>query len=177
MFGLVLITLTGARGSGGGSCSGSGSSSSSHGSGSDSGSSSTSGGSDYNGSDTDSSGSGSSSGGSSGGGSVAGAGSGSDRAAMRDIRIDSCQLDDTGKKLVARVTVTNDGSLDYDYDFTVQFKGDLGDSVATATARVDDFAVKASASRTTEASTAYTGGGDGSEYKKCVVSRAGRTMS
>ncbi|GGQ04813.1 hypothetical protein [Streptomyces roseolilacinus] len=161
VFGVVLVALTGARGSGGGSCSGSGSGGSS---------SSSSGGSGSGGhQDTDGNGSG-------GGVSVPG-GSGSDASAMRDIRIDECKLDASGKNLVARLTVTNGGSLDYQYDATVQFKGATGTSVPYAVARVDDLVVPASGSKTTEATTAYTGTQNGAEYTTCVVTRAQRTMS
>lgn len=158
VFGIALVALTGARGSHGGSCGGSSSSGSSGGSGHQ---------------DTDGNGSSSSS---SGGGSVPGGGSGTDRA-VRDVRIDECKLDDTGKKLVARLTVTNDSSLDYRYDVTVQFKGDAGETVARAVAKVDDLAVEAGASRSAEATTPYTGGGDGSEYKRCVVQSASRVLN
>ncbi|WP_345691125.1 hypothetical protein [Streptomyces coeruleoprunus] len=161
VFGIVLVALTGARGSGGGSCGGSHSSSSSS-NGSDSGS---------NGHRDDDT---STSGGS--GGSVPGGGSSSNQA-MRDIRIDECKLDAAGKNLVARLTIKNDGAIDYKYDATVQFKGDAGASVNTAIARVDDVLVASSGSQTTEATTPYTGTGDGSEYKKCVVISADRSMS
>ncbi|WP_262386776.1 hypothetical protein [Streptomyces sp. TRM49041] len=160
VFGVVLVALTGARGSGGGSCGGSSSSSSSSSSGGN------------HGGDTDNGGSGSS-----GGGSVSGGGGSSSNRAIRDIRIDECKLDATGKNLVARLTVTNDSSLDYDYDVTVQFKGDAGQGVTVATARVNDLAVTANGSKSTEAGTPYTGTGNGSEYSKCVVSSANRTMS
>lgn len=164
VFGVVLIALTGARGSGGGSCDGSSSGS---------GSSSSSGGSGGSGAgghqDTDGNGSG-------GGSSVPG-GSGSDASAMRDIRIDGCTLDASGKNLVARLTVTNDSSLDYEYDATVQFQGATGTSAPYAAARVDDLVVPANGSKNTEATTAYTGTQNGGEYTKCVVTKAQRSMS
>ncbi|MDT9682150.1 hypothetical protein RND61_08695 [Streptomyces sp. TRM76323] len=161
VFGVVLIALTGARGSGGGSCDGSSSGS---------GSSSSSGGSGAGGhQDTDGNGSG-------GGSSVPG-GSGSDASAMRDIRIDGCTLDASGKNLVARLTVTNDSSLDYEYDATVQFQGDTGTSAPYAAARVDGLVVPANGSKNTEATTAYTGTQNGGEYTKCVVTKARRSMS
>ncbi|WP_436991188.1 hypothetical protein [Streptomyces sp. enrichment culture] len=172
VFGVVMIALTGARGSGGGSCGGS----------SSSGSSSSSG---TGGSDTDSNGSGSSgtgtsgsdSGGSSsgGGGSVPG-GSGSN-SAMRDIRIDTCKYDAATRKLVARLTVTNDGSLDYTYDATVQFKGATGSSTPQAMAFLDDLAVPANGTKTTDVTAPYTGTQNGAEYTQCVVSKAKRVMS
>ncbi|WP_240110570.1 hypothetical protein [Streptomyces sp. MUM 203J] len=173
VFGIVLIALTGARGSGGGSCSGS-----SHGSGggSDHGSSGNHG-SDGGGvgkSDTDDGTSSASGGSGSGGGVVPG---GSSNAALRDIRIDECKMDPASKKLVARLTVTNDGALDYAYDFTVRFQGAAGESVTRAVARVDDLAVEGGATRTAEASTAYPGTGDGSEYKRCTVAKASRTLT
>ncbi|MFI6106411.1 hypothetical protein [Streptomyces sp. NPDC051310] len=162
VFGVVLVALTGARGSGGGGCG------SSHGSSSSNSDSSSSGGSQ--GSD------GSSSSGT-GGASVPGGGSGAS-AAERDVRVDDCRMDAAGKNLIAKVTVTNDDALDYRYDVTLQFKGDLGGAPVTrAVAKVDDLLVPASQSRTGEASTAYLGDGDGSEYKKCEVVNASRVTS
>ncbi|MFV2119815.1 hypothetical protein ACE14D_15800 [Streptomyces sp. Act-28] len=155
VLGVVLITLTGARGSGGGGCSGSGGSSSSSSSGGGSG------GSDNNGS-------------SSGGGSVPG-GSSSD-SAMRDIRIDTCEYDAGTRKLVARLTVTNDGSLDYAYDATVQFKGAAGSSTPQVVAFLDDLAVPANGTKTTDVTAPYTGTRNGSEYTQCVVTKAKRVM-
>jgi hypothetical protein len=161
VFGVVLVALTGARGSGGGGCG------SSHGSSSNSDSSSTGG----------SQGSDGSSGSGTGGASVPGGGSGAS-AAERDVRIDDCRMDAAGKNLIAKVTVTNDDALDYTYDVTLQFKGDLGGAPVTrAVAKVDDLLVPASQSRTGEASTAYLGDGDGSEYKKCEVISASRVTS
>ncbi|WP_236243032.1 hypothetical protein [Streptomyces sp. CC228A] len=169
VFGIALVALTGARGSNGGSCSGSSGSSSSSGSSGDHGSDDGVGKSDT-GTDASSSGSGSS-----GGGSVPGGGSGD--GAMRDVRIAGCEMDPATKKLVARLTVTNNGALDYAYDFTVQFKGDAGGTALPATAEVDDLKVAVGAKSTTEASTPYTGGGDGSEYTRCVVTKASRTLA
>ncbi len=159
VFGIALIALTGARGSHGGGCGGgsgsSGSSSSSGGSHSDNDSDTTTGGT-----------SGSLTGGSSA------------NKAERDVRIDQCGLDSSGKNLTAKITVTNSDSLAYDYDVTLEFKGDLGDTgVTTATARVDNLNVAAGGSASGEATTAYTGSGDGSEYKKCAVVSASRTAS
>ncbi|NUK12535.1 hypothetical protein HRW18_32100 [Streptomyces lunaelactis] len=152
VFGIAIVALTGARGSHGGSCGG-GSSSSSHGSGDNN--TTTSGGST---------------------GSVTG-GSSANKA-ERDVRIDECGLDATGKNLTAKITVTNSDSLAYKYDVSLQFKGDLGDTnVSVATAKVDALQVAAGASATDSASTAYTGSGDGSEYKKCEVVSATRTVS
>ncbi|MCP9944213.1 hypothetical protein LUX12_04485 [Streptomyces somaliensis] len=187
VFGVVLIALTGARGSGGGSCGGS-TSGSGAGSGGGSGSggySDTGGSGDYGsgggGYGSGGSGSGSTSGSGSSGGYGSGgsvpSGSGSNSSAMRDIRIDECKLDASGRNLVARLTVTNRGSLDYGYEATVQFKGATGASAPYAAARVDDLLVPANGSRTTEATTAYTGTQNGSEYTQCVVTRAHRTMS
>ncbi|AVZ73641.1 hypothetical protein SLUN_17135 [Streptomyces lunaelactis] len=152
VFGIAIVALTGARGSHGGSCGG-GSSSSSHGSGDNN--TTTSGGTT---------------------GSVTG-GSSANKA-ERDVRIDECGLDATGKNLTAKITVTNSDSLAYKYDVSLQFKGDLGDTnVSVATAKVDALQVAAGASATGSASTAYTGSGDGSEYKKCEVVSATRTAS
>ncbi|MEV3990466.1 hypothetical protein AB0J57_16320 [Streptomyces sp. NPDC049837] len=158
VFGVALVALTGARGSGGGCSSNSGSSSHS----SDSGSSTTGGS-----HDNDSSSS------SSGGVSVPG-GSGSDKAA-RDIKIDDCRMDDAGKNLVARLTVTNSGALDYTYNITMKFRGDAGSGATTARASVTGLTVKAGASQVAEATTTYTGTGNGSEYKECVVDSATKT--
>ncbi|WP_236244167.1 hypothetical protein [Streptomyces sp. CC210A] len=177
VFGIALVALTGARGSHGGSCSGSSSgSSSSSGSGSsgDHGSDDGVGKSDTD-TGTDASTAGSGSGSGSSGGSGSGGGSGS--SAMRDVRIDGCEMDADTKKLVARITVTNNGALDYAYDFTVRFKGDTGGTALPATARVNDLEVAAGAKSTAEASAPYTGGGDGSEYTRCVVTKASRTLA
>ncbi|MFF8290975.1 hypothetical protein ACF068_17340 [Streptomyces sp. NPDC016309] len=78
-------------------------------------------------------------------------------------------MDDSGKNLVARLTVTNSGSLDQTYNVTMKFRGT---SAATAYASVTGLTVKAGASQQAEATTTYTGTGDGSEYKECVVSTA-----
>ncbi|GGU32624.1 hypothetical protein [Streptomyces lavendofoliae] len=160
VFGIAIVALTGARGSGGGCSSNSGSGS--HSSGSDSGSSTTGGGHDNDGS------------GSSGGVSVPGGSSSADKAA-RDIKIDECRMDDSGKNLVARLTVTNSGSLDYTYNITMKFRGDATSGTTTARADVTGVTVKAGASQQAEATTTYTGTGNGSEYKECVVDRATKT--
>ncbi|MGW7440005.1 hypothetical protein [Streptomyces sp. NPDC054849] len=164
VFGIAIVALTGARGSSGGSCGGSSSSGSSS---SSSSGGTTGGGSNSDGSDTTSSSS------SSGGTSVTG-GSSSSNKAERDIRIDSCRLDGSGKNLVARLTVTNNGSLDYTYNITMKFRGGTTSSAAPAQAQVTGLTVKAGASRQAEATTTYTGKGDGSEYKECVVSSASK---
>ncbi|MBW5486428.1 hypothetical protein [Streptomyces bambusae] len=164
--GAAVVALTGARGSHGGSCGGShGSSSSSSSSGGSSSGGSSSSGSTTGGSNDSSSTS------TSGGASVPG-GSSSANKAERDIRIDKCRLDDTGKKLVAKLTVTNNGALDYTYSITMKFQGATGSTVTPATAMVTGLKVKAGASQQAEATTPYTGKGDGSEYKECVVSSA-----
>ncbi|MFJ3922136.1 hypothetical protein [Streptomyces sp. NPDC090022] len=184
VFGIAVFALTGARGSHGGSCGGGSSSSGSGSSGGSSGSSSSSGGSTSG--DTTSGGSTSSgtsgtsgsdssstSGSTSSGSSVPG-GSSSNKA-ERDIKIDKCRLDATGKNLVARLTVTNSGTLDQTYNITVKFRGDAASSVIPATARVSGLKVKAGATSQTEATTAYTGKGDGSEYKECSVFTASKS--
>ncbi|MFI8522378.1 hypothetical protein ACIGEZ_31915 [Streptomyces sp. NPDC085481] len=156
VFGIALVALTGARGSHGGSCGGS------HGS------SSSSGGSN-NGSDSNSS--------SSGGITTGGVGGSSKDRAERDVRIDECALSADRKNLVAKVTVTNSDSSAYLYDVTLQFKGAEGSSAADiALAKVEDLRVEGGASKKGEASTPYTGGGDGSEYTRCVVVDADRTI-
>ncbi|MET9935560.1 MULTISPECIES: hypothetical protein [unclassified Streptomyces] len=149
VFGIALVALTGARGSGGGGCS------------SHSGSSSSSGGSHHDNDDN----------GSTSGGSVSG-GSSSANKALRDITIDTCAYDAATKNLTARITIKNDGVLDYDYDVTLQFKGT---SAVSATATTTDIAVTAGASKSVDVTTAYPGTGDGSEYTKCEVTRANRS--
>ncbi|MEV7170217.1 hypothetical protein AB0O18_11030 [Streptomyces sp. NPDC093224] len=168
VFGIAVVALTGARGSHGGSCGGGSSHSSGSGS---SGSSTTSGGTTGGSHDNDTTSS--SSGSSSGGTTVSGA-SGKDKA-ERDIRIDACKLDATGKNLVAKLTVTNSGSLDQTYNITMKFRGDAAATASNAQARVSGFTVKAGASRQTEATTPYTGKGDGSEFKECVVASASKS--
>ncbi|MGP3690075.1 hypothetical protein ACTVZO_36170 [Streptomyces sp. IBSNAI002] len=160
VFGIAVFALTGARGSHGGSCGGSSSSGS--------GSGSSSGGSTGGSHDSD----GTSTSGSSSGGSVTG-GSSSNKA-ERDIRIDSCKLDDARKNLVARITVTNSGSVGYTYNITMKFRGDSASTASTAQATVSALTVKAGASQPAEAKTPYTGKGDGSEYKECVVASASK---
>ncbi|GAA2624676.1 hypothetical protein [Streptomyces spororaveus] len=165
VFGIAIFALTGARGSHGGSCGGS-----SHSSGSSGGSSSsggTTGGS--HGSDSTSGSTGSST----GSPSVTG-GSGNNKA-ERDIKIDACKMDASGKNLVARITVTNSGSVDYTYNITMKFRGDATSAAAPSQARVSALTVKAGASKQTEATTPYTGKGDGSEYKECVVDSASKS--
>ncbi|RSS44534.1 hypothetical protein [Streptomyces sp. WAC08241] len=150
VFGIALVALTGARGSGGGGC------------GSHSGSSSSSGGGSHHDNDDN---------GSTSGGSVSGGSSGADKA-IRDITIATCAYDAATKNLTARITVKNDGVLDYDYDVTLKFKGT---SAVPATATTNDIAVAAGASRSVDLTTAYPGTGDGSEYTECEVTRASRS--
>lgn len=163
VFGIAIVALTGARGSHGASCGGSSHSSSS---------SSSSGGTSGGGSDSSSTSGSSTSGSSTSGGTSVTGGSSSKNKAERDIRIDSCKLDDSGKNLVARLTVTNTGSVDYTYNITMKFSGDATSTATSAQARVSALTVKAGASAQAEAKTAYTGKGDGSEYKKCSVDSA-----
>ncbi|MBZ9600100.1 hypothetical protein ACWGQT_26225 [Streptomyces yangpuensis] len=167
VFGIAIVALTGARGSHGASCGGSSHSSSSSSGGSSSGG--TSGGS--SGSDSTSGTSGTSS---SSGGTTTTGGTSRDKA-ERDIKIDSCKLDSSGKNLVARLTVTNSGSLDQTYSITMKFNPAAGSSAVAAQARVTGLKVKAGASQQTEATTPYTGKGNGSEYKECVVSSASKS--
>ncbi|MFF2774715.1 hypothetical protein ACFVU3_07390 [Streptomyces sp. NPDC058052] len=154
VFGIAVLALTGARGSNGGGCDNS--------SGSGSSSSSSSGGS-HNGDDD------AGSGGS--GGSVSGGGSGSADKAARDVTIDTCAYDPATKNLTARVTIKNDGALDYDYSVTMKF---TGGSATPATAVKTGIAVAAGATAKAELATPYPGTGDGSEYTKCEVTRANR---
>ncbi|MFF4422571.1 hypothetical protein ACFY04_17615 [Streptomyces sp. NPDC001549] len=166
VFGIAIFALTGARGSHGASCGGSSHSSGSGSSGSSSSSGSTTGGSDSTSGSTGSTGS-------SSGSSVTGGSS--NNKAERDIKINECKLDASGKNLVAKITVTNSGSVDYTYNITMQFRGDATSAATPAQAKVAALTVKAGASQQAEATTAYTGKGDGSEYKKCTVDSASKS--
>ncbi|MFJ5832987.1 hypothetical protein [Streptomyces sp. NPDC093089] len=148
VFGIAVVALTGARGSHGGSCGGSSSGSGSHsGSNDNDGTSGTTGGS-------------------------ASGGSSSASKAERDITINECTYDAASKNLVARITVNNDGVLDYDYSVTMKF---TGGTATPASATKTAIAVAAGATEKAELTTPYTGTGDGSEYTKCEVSRASRS--
>ncbi|MFD3661006.1 hypothetical protein ACFWVF_10445 [Streptomyces sp. NPDC058659] len=147
---VAVVALTGARGSGGGGCDNNSSSGSS-------------GSSNHN----------DSSSGSTSGGSLPGGSSSADKA-IRDVTIDECAYDQATKKLVARITVKNDGSMDYDYNVTMKFKGAAGGSVTPATAIKTGIAVAAGASESAEVTTPYFGTGDGSEYTECEVTRVSR---
>ncbi|MEW2632802.1 hypothetical protein AB0903_14375 [Streptomyces sp. NPDC048389] len=151
VFGIALVALTGARGSGGG-CDNSGSSSSS-----------SSGDSHRDDDGT--------SGGASSGGSVPG--TGADKAA-RDVTINECEYDPATKNLTAKISIDNSGSLDYDYNVTMKFTGGAGSAVVPATAIKAGMAVAAGGTRSAELTTPYTGTGDGSEYTKCEVTRVSR---
>ncbi|MDX6761652.1 hypothetical protein SIN09_20085 [Streptomyces sp. F8] len=65
--------------------------------------------------------------------------------------------------------------MDYTYNITMKFNPAAGSSAVAATARVNSLKVKAGASQQTEATAPYTGKGDGSEYKECVVSTASKS--
>ncbi|MFD7911017.1 hypothetical protein ACFV30_09835 [Streptomyces sp. NPDC059752] len=165
VFGIAIFALTGARGSHGGSCGGS-----SHSSSSGSGGSSSSSGGTSSGSDSTSGSTGSSS------GSSSVTGGSSNNKAERDIKIDACKMDASGKNLVAKITVTNSGSVDYTYNITMKFRGSAASAATPAQAKVAALTVKAGASKQAEATTAYTGKGDGSEYKECVVDSASKSV-
>ncbi|MFE3128518.1 hypothetical protein ACFXHD_34455, partial [Streptomyces hydrogenans] len=113
VFGIAVFALTGARGSHGGGCDNSSSGSSS--------SSSSSSGGSHSDNDNDSN--------ATSGGSLPGGGS-ADKAA-RDVTIDKCAYDAATKNLTAKITVKNDGALDYDYSVTMKFTG-AGATSATA---------------------------------------------
>ncbi|NXY98632.1 hypothetical protein HYE82_30495 [Streptomyces sp. BR123] len=169
VFGIAVFALTGARGSHGASCGGGhGSSSNSSSSGSSGSSGSTSDGSSTTGGSDNST---STSTSTSGGTSVPN-GSSRDKA-ERDIKIDGCKLE--GKNLVARLTVTNSGMLDATYDITMKFRGDATSNANLALAKVTGLKVAKGASAKAEATTPYTGKGDGSEYKECVVVTASKS--
>ncbi|WP_327387634.1 hypothetical protein [Streptomyces sp. NBC_01207] len=165
VFGIAIFALTGARGSHGGSCGGS-----SHSSSSGSGGSSSSSGGTSSGSDSTSGSTGSSS------GSSSVTGGSSNNKAERDIKIDACKMDASGKNLVAKITITNSGSVDYTYNITMKFRGSAASAATPAQAKVAALTVKAGASKQAEATTAYTGKGDGSEYKECVVDSASKSV-
>ncbi|QES09023.1 hypothetical protein DEJ44_27645 [Streptomyces venezuelae] len=154
VFGIAVVALTGARGSHGGSCGG--------------GSSSSGGSSSNHNSDNDSTSGGTS------GGSLPG-GSSSANKAIRDVTIDDCKYDAATKNLVARITVKNDGALDYAYSVTMKFKGEAGGTTVPATATKTGIAVASGASASAELTTPYPGSGDGSEYIECEVDRASRS--
>ncbi|WP_024755045.1 hypothetical protein [Streptomyces exfoliatus] len=149
IFGIAVVALTGARGSHGGSCGGSSSSSSS------------SSGSGHSDNDSTSGGT---------GGSVPG-GSSADKAS-RDVTIGECKYDSATKNLVARITIKNDGVMDYDYNVTMKF---TGVSASPVTSTKTAIAVASGASESVELTAVYPGSGDGSEYNKCEVSRASRS--
>lgn len=124
VFGIAVIALTGARGSGGGGCSGGSSSSSS---------SSSGGGSDSSGGvgkDDSASDGGTTT--TSGGTTTSGTSgsSSSKRAAAKDLKIESCTYDNG---LVARVRATNSSSTTtYSYKFDVEFTDTNGKLITTA---------------------------------------------
>ncbi|MFE1550798.1 hypothetical protein [Streptomyces sp. NPDC058718] len=151
IFGIAVVALTGARGSHGGGCGSSSSGSSS----------SSSGGSGHSDNDSTSGGT---------GGSVPG-GSSADKAS-RDVTIGECKYDEATKNLVARITIKNDGVMDYDYNVTMKF---TGVSASPVTSTKTAIAVASGASESVELTAAYPGSGDGSEYRKCEVSRASRS--
>ncbi|MFB7353368.1 hypothetical protein [Streptomyces gardneri] len=111
--------------------------------------------------------------GSTSGGSPPG-GSGSADKAIRDVTIDECTYDSATKNLVAKITVKNDGSMDYDYSVSMKFKGAAGGDVIPRTAFEAGIAVAAGASQSVEVTTPYIGTGDGSECTECEVSRVSR---
>ncbi|MEU1277330.1 hypothetical protein [Streptomyces sp. NPDC005805] len=152
VFGIALVALTGARGSGGGGCDNSSSSSSSSSGGS------------HRDDDT--------SGGS--GGSVPGGGSSADKA-IRDVTIDECAYDAATRNLVARISVDNDAPTDYEYLVTLEFSGDSGSTVVPVTATESGISVTANGTASTEVSAPYSGSGDGSEYTRCEVGRVTRS--
>lgn len=129
IFGIAVVALTGARGSGGGGCdnnsSGGGSSSSSS-----SGSGSTSGGSSYDDGSGSTSGGSTTTGSTTTGGSTTGSVSGSNGSkAIRDVRIDSCEYDPS-RGIVAAISATNSSSSqNYTYTFTVSFTDPNGTNI------------------------------------------------
>ncbi|MFE7775811.1 hypothetical protein ACFU5O_18290 [Streptomyces sp. NPDC057445] len=168
VFGLVVITLTGARGSRGGGCD------NDHSSGS---SSSSGGGSGHY--DDDDGNDGGTSGGSGSGGSDAtatptgGTATGS-ADATGDVEFKYCSIDPAAAHLRGHLYITNSASTDQTYDITVQFEGD-SPSAAPVVETIDDLTVAAVSNHTMDVEVPYTGTGKGTDSRDCKVVSATRT--
>ncbi|MGW1882350.1 hypothetical protein [Streptomyces sp. NPDC001970] len=169
--GLVLITLTGARGSRGGGCDNDSSSSTS-----------TSGGSTTGGShsdDDDDLDIGTS------GGSVSGGSDATDEPtysgptgavdAKSDVEIKYCSINRAETDVRGQLLIKNETPVDQTYDITLHFQGD--DPEVPLVAKFDDVTVAAKDHYFTEASAPYTGSGKGLEFRECEVVSATRTAS
>ncbi|MFC8825685.1 hypothetical protein ACFT9I_10050 [Streptomyces sp. NPDC057137] len=159
VFGIAIVALTGARGSGGGCSSSSSSSSSSGGSHSDS---------DYD-DDYDSD---STSGSTTTGGSVTG---GSSADAARDLTIAGCKYDTAKQGFIATVTANNSGAVDYTYSFTVEFTDSSGATVGTSAGSLSG--VMAGGSDSVEVIAVDTSGQEGASGGECTVDNAIRTSA
>ncbi|WP_405616443.1 hypothetical protein [Streptomyces sp. NBC_01508] len=148
IFGIAVVALTGARGSGGG-CSSSSSSSSS--------------------SDSDSGGASGTSGSSTTGGSVTG---GSKADAARDLTIEACEYDETAG-FSAEVTASNTDGETYDYTFTVEFTDASGITLASGPGSLSD--ITAGSTESVNVTAADTAGDGGDAGGQCEVVDATRT--
>ncbi|MFC5800764.1 hypothetical protein [Streptomyces formicae] len=167
VFGIVLVTLTGARGSRGGGCdddSTSGSSSSGSGG-------FTSGGS-HGDPDTDD-------GVTTGGGGVTAAPTPTAVPtpvdAMSDVEVDFCSIDPAAKNVRGQLLIDNTTAVSQTYDITVHFEGDTPAS-APFVDTIEDITVAGNESYFTEASAPYSGSGEGTDSRKCKVVSATRTV-
>lgn len=154
VFGIAVIALTGARGSHGGGCDNSGSSSSSS-SNSDGSTGSTTGDvgkdDDYDYDDTTTTTGGTGTSGYSGSSGSTG-GTGSNRA-VKDVKIETCELD-AARGIVARVRATNSSaSTTYTYEFRVTFRDSEGSLVRTSDSTIPY--VTAGSSDTLDVAAAY----------------------
>ncbi|MER5891946.1 hypothetical protein [Streptomyces sp. NPDC001876] len=163
VFGIVLITLTGARGSRGSGCDNDHSSSSS----------SSSGGGHYD--DDDTSGS-SVSGGEDTTESPTGGSATGPVDAMTDVEFKYCSIDSAGAKLQGHLYITNSATTDQTYDITVQFEGD-GSSAAPVVKTIDDVSVAAFNNYTMDVEASYVGSGKENDSRDCKVTSATRTAN
>ncbi|MFD4143015.1 hypothetical protein [Streptomyces sp. NPDC058572] len=171
VFGIVLIALTGARGSRGGGCDNDSSSSSS----SSSGGSTTGGGHYDDDDDIDVT---------SGGGSASGGGDATQTPgaggvtgpvdARGEVEIDFCSIDPGGSLLRGQLSIDNQSDVDQSYDIKVHFAGDGGEPVV---AQLDDVTVAAYSNYTTDASAPYAGSGKPRDDRGCWIVSATRTAA
>lgn len=161
VFGIVLITLTGARGSRGGGCDNDHSS----------GSSSSSSGGHY---DDDTGGT--VSGGEKTTGSPTGGSATGPVDAMTDVEFKYCSIDSAAAHLQGHLYITNSATTDQTYDITVQFEGD-GSSAAPVVKTIDDVTVAAFNNYTMDVEAPYVGSGKGNDIRDCKVTSATRTES
>ncbi|MFE6039901.1 hypothetical protein [Streptomyces sp. NPDC056452] len=162
VLGIVLITLTGARGSRGGGCDNDHSS----------GSSSSSGGGHY---DDDTDGSSVSGGEDTVESPTAGSATGPVDA-MTDVEFKYCSIDSAAAQLQGHLYITNSATTDQTYDITVQFDGDSS-SVAPVVRTIDDITVAAFNNYTMDVEAPYVGSGKENDSRGCKVTRATRTTN